>query len=87
MELEVWDNVFDQSPRLTYRARSGDTLSSSTLEVFEEEEEEVSPSPNSETDPPNDFPTQLRARAQSSSASLKRNGIVEENGEPHSDSS
>ena len=38
------DTVFDASPRLSYRARSGDTLSSSTLEVYEREEDD-SPSP------------------------------------------
>ena len=53
----VWiEDVFDESPRLTYRARSGDTLSSyHTLEIFEEKDEtspglilhNASPSPRS----------------------------------------
>ena len=42
----VWvDSVFDESPKLTYRARSGDTLGSANLEVFVDKRD-LTPSPN-----------------------------------------
>ena len=47
MDVEtVWvDSVFDESPKLTYRARSRDTLGSSNLDAFVEKRD-LTPSPN-----------------------------------------
>jgi len=38
-------SVFDESPQLTHRTRSRDTLGSGNLEVFEERQQHLTPSP------------------------------------------
>ena len=38
-------SVFDESPQLTHRSRSRDTLGSANLEVFEERRQDLTPSP------------------------------------------
>jgi len=76
-------SVFDESPQLTHRTRSRDTLGSGNLEVFEERQQHLTPSPAV-----NQGPSPRSASVSGGCSPAKQNGLAVAtgngmNGDPH----